>query len=168
MADNPYAPSEIEAAIPVTVKTAEELVAIRRRLNEQCGALAGFWCLIGLFLIWVGAFFGMQNLPSRLPTDWNSVFEASLNISGFAMGGIGIAWVVLGLLTAFRIEQAIRIALATTYALLLFPAVWITVFGLLLLPLGIAQAHRVLGCLEDLRNAQLAHEQATGNESLAG
>lgn len=165
MSENPYAPSEFEANTPTSVKSARELAAAKRRLDQQCGALAGFWVLFGLFLIWVGEF-GRQNLPTQIPNDWNSLFEASIVVSCLLMGAVGIAWVVLGILTAFRIEQAIRIALATTYALLLLPAVWITIFGLLILPIAIAQAHRVLSSLEDLRNAKLAREQELARDAV--
>ena len=160
MTDNPYAPSAIEAAPPPTAKTQEELALLRRQLNEQCIALAGFWFFIGIGLIFAGEF-GRQNLPTRFPTNWSQVFETSLTVSCFLMGGVGIAWIVLGVLTAFRVERAVRIGLISTYALLLFPAIWITIFGLFVLPLVIAQAHRVLTCLEALQQESQQEPEVT-------
>ena len=79
--------------------------------------------------------------------------------SCLTMGMLGAAWILLGILTAIRMERAIRNALMINYVLLLFPPVWVTVLGLFVLPLAIAQAHRVLKCAEDLKNAQRAQLQ---------
>jgi hypothetical protein len=156
---NPYAAPETEATPVSEVKTKLELEFIRRRYGIEAAGLAGFWFFFGIILIGLGSL-GYQSLPSVVPRSWSSIVDDSISISFFCMGFVGVLWVIIGILTAFRIERAIEIGLYTTYGMFIFPAIWLTVIGLLMLPLVIAQAHRVLKSGEDLRNAKLAYERA--------
>lgn len=156
---NPYVAPEIAATTVSAIKTEEELQFIRRRFRVEAAGLAGFWFFLGLILVGIGTF-GFQHLPSKAPQSWSTFVDAAFSVSCFGMGFVGAIWVIVGLLTAFRVERAIEIGLYTTYGMFVFPAVWMTFIGLLILPLVIAQTHRVLKCAEDLRLAELAYGQA--------
>lgn len=163
--ENPYAPSASAAIEVETEKTAQELAKIKRQFDNEVYALGSFWFCVGVVLCFSGylARTSLPNGPIQLllnSDDWlEKGFPTLVTLSAIAMGFLGLAWALVGVLTLFRIERAVRIGLAINYLLLVFPAIWVSVVGILVLPLGIAQGHRVLTCMRHLAHARQNREE---------
>jgi|GEM_PF-4284656 len=141
---NPFAPPQTEQAElpPPNIDIDRDMV---RRFRSESLALVVFWVAMGAGCV------GLANLiwPDRGGGANLYVFYS------IALGLIGVALFVLGILAAFHVVRAAKAAFWLTVLLVLFPPIWFSVFGIPLTVLAILQAMRVNRWVKALKAANL-------------
>lgn len=144
---NPYASPLSDSAPDADQDDVTIDRALVRQFESELTALAGFWCIVGVCAAGIG-----YAISDSAASTW---FDIMMHLSAGLLLTIGLACVVLGVLTGLRRMSALRAALGLTYFAILLPPVLFSIIGVAMLLLVVAQAHRVLKTAAKLERANL-------------
>ena len=134
---NPYQPPAIDVGPPTTGAAATPAAArLVKDFRTQIHALGGFWIFIGCLALALAAFLGGTVDPEESPA-----------VAMGILGGLGLVWLSLGVLTCYKQLWAVYVGLVLSYLSLIGNLITLNfnICGLVLLIAAIAQAHRVIG-----------------------
>lgn len=134
---NPYqAPAVDPRPMPTGAASTAAAAALVKDFRTQIHALGAFWIFIGGLALALVAFAASLVDPGESP----ALFMAIL-------GGLGLVWLTLGVLTCCKQLWAVYVGLVLSYLSLIGNLVTLNfnICSLILLIAAIAQAHRVIG-----------------------
>jgi hypothetical protein len=134
---NPYqAPAIDTGHVPTGAASTAAAASLVKDFRTQIHALGGFWIFIGSLALALAAFLGGTVDPEESPA-----------VAMGILGGLGLVWLTLGVLTCYKQLWAVYVGLVLSYLSLIGNLITlnINICGLILLIAAIAQAHRVIG-----------------------
>lgn len=122
-----------------------------RKFREQIHALGALWIFIGSLSSAVASY-ALQNGPD--PTA-RIMIGSEQRVFLVVLAGLGLTWLVLGVLTCLKQMWAVYVALALSYLSMVGQILNLNICGGIIIILVILQAHRVIGWAKEMRAAGL-------------
>lgn len=144
---NPYRPPatrQVGADVPIPAEIDAEML---KKFREQVLALGVLWIIIGTAVA----------LLAGLALAGNQMFAGALGgdiqVLLVVVATMGLAWIVLGVLTCLKQIRAVYVGLVLSYLSLIGNLLNLNLCGIVVVIVVILQAHRVIGWAHRLQAA---------------